>query len=207
MEEQFFIKIKSSYEQFRAQLMGHINNPSITLDSEDCYLILEDWENKLKECFDSYDSLQKQNNENTNLNDDILKKNKPVIINNFSEITRSIIDKKKYTLISKKIIEYIYGEEYIKDKCIIKYYSGNNKLIIEYNNNKDNNNSKALLLINPFNNHEIYKNMFIILIYNNEKNILYKKILSEKIDFNFEFKQNNNIIIPIYLYLYASCFY
>ena len=177
---------KSDYNKFRDDLSNHIKNVSISLNTDDCYLITEAYDNKLVEYLDN-----KEKNENKNLIND-----EPDIINNLSEIIEHLKKDESIKLISKKLIESICTNNNFKDEHVIKYYAGKNKIIMEYKDNKDN---KALLMINPNDEKkdDIKKNIFLISIGNQDKKELFDKILSSENNFD----ENNNNIIPFDIYI------
>ena len=194
MEEDKFNSIINEYYDFRTSLSDNINNSSISLNNELCYLIEENWFDNLKEGFNEYKNLKKRNKLSENFDYyDLLPEIDPKFINNFSIILKSIKDNKKLRCISKKLLELIYDKNDLKDYNYIKYYSGNNKLIIEYEND-----NKAILLIDPFNQKEIKNNINIILIKDKEKKQLFENILSSKNKFP---NKNFNNIMPIDIYL------
>ena len=61
MDEESFIKIINDYYNFRDQLTKNIENSSISMNNEDCYLIEESWHNILIDYFDKYDNYKKNN--------------------------------------------------------------------------------------------------------------------------------------------------
>ena len=61
MEEEEFISIINEYYDFRAYFSDNINNASISLNNEDCYLIEESWIDNLKDRFNKYKNLKKKN--------------------------------------------------------------------------------------------------------------------------------------------------
>ena len=194
MEEEEFNSILNEYYDFRAFFSDNINNASISLNNEDCYLIEESWIDNLKEGFNQYKNLKKKKKLSRDIDYfDLLSKEDPIFINNFSKILEYIQKDKKILCISKKLFELIYDKNDLKDYHYIKYYSGNNKLIIEYEND-----NKAILVKDPLNQREIKNNINIILIKDEQKNKIFKNLLSSK--------NNNpdiylNYIMPIDEYL------
>ena len=201
MEEQNFNKIINIYNDFIKNLNDNINNKKISLfthQSEDCYLIEEQWINELIKCFNKYN--------NNNLNKKIfLQKSSPIFINNFEDIIYNINNSKKLKLVNKKLIDSLLNknnENILRDLSIIIYYGGNNKIILEYKNKKDN---KALLLMNQLNENIMKNKSFIIDIDNKYKLSLYKDILSEKDNLHIFIKNNyKNYIIPFEQYLKSN---
>ena len=176
MEEEEFNSIINEYYDFRAFFSENINNSSISLNNEDCYLIEENWIDNLKEGFNKYKNLKKKNELNQNIDYyDLLPEEDPKFINNFSTILKYIKNNKNIKCISKKLLELIFEKNYLKDYHYIKYYSGNNKLIIMYEND-----NKAILVKDPLNQSEIKNNINIILIKDEQKNKIFKNLLSSK---------------------------
>ena len=207
MDEESFIKIINDYYNFRDQLTKNIENSSISMNNEDCYLIEESWHNILIDYFDKYDNYKKNNiiDKNEDYFNFIPELEEQIFINKFSSLINCLRKNVKMKLLNRTFFESIYEEEDLKYFKKIKYYSGNNKLIIEY---KGNNENKALLLINPLK--EI--KAFIISITNEEKKSLFEKILSERNNFQIEkqISYNKNIIsfhkylniLKLFIYFY-----
>ena len=198
MDEETFISLSSEYYIFRKQLVKNLKSSKISIDPKDCYLIEESWLNNIINSFNKYENLKKQKRVNHNFNFiNWLPENDPEFINDIPSILNCIKNNKKFKLVSKNLMEYIYDKKDLIEENYIKYYSGNNKLIIEYKENgkiKENNDHKALLIINPCDLSKTKKRAFIITIKNRDKLMLYKEILSEE-DFDIESMQNNNDIV------------
>ena len=181
MDEETFISLSSEYYIFRKQLVKNLKTPKITIEPKDCYLIEESWINDIINSFNKYDNLKKQKRVNHNFNFiNWLPENDPEFINDIPSILNCIKNNKKFKLVSKNFMEYIYDKKDLIEENYIKYYSGNNKLIIEYKENgkiKENNDHKALLIINPCDLSKTKKRAFIITIKNRDKLMLYKEIL------------------------------
>ena len=198
MDEETFISLSSEYYIFRKQFLKNVKSSKISIDPKDCYLIEESWINDIVDSFNKYDNLKKQKSVNHNFNFiKWLPENDPEFINDIPSILNCIKNNKKFKLVSKNLMEYIYDKKDLIEENYIKYYSGNNKLIIEYKENskiKENNDNKALFIINPCDLNKIKKRAFIISIKNKDKLLLYKEILSDE-DFDIESMQNNNDIV------------
>ena len=167
MEEEEYNSIIDEYYNFRTNFSDNINDSSISLNNEDCYLIEEIWIDNFKERHNEYKNLKKANALSEDFDYyDLLPEIDPNFINNFSTILKYIKNNKKIKCISKKLFEKIYNENDLKDYHYIKYYSGNNKLIIEYEND-----NKAILLNDPLNQREIKNNINIILIKYEQKKL------------------------------------
>ena len=204
MDEEDYILIENEYYNFKEKLSKDIQNPSISMQNKDCYLIEESWSNEITNYFDKYHNY-KNNNKFKNNTDfsDFLPENGPVFINNFSSVIKCLKNNKKLIIVSRELIESIYEEDDLKNYNIVKYYSGNNKLIIKFTKNDD---KKALLIINP-----IYENLiqninndFIISIKDEENNTeeIFKELLLKENNLNYEIKLNYNYnIIPFEKYL------
>ena len=117
MEEEKYISIMSEYYDFRSFFSDNINNPTLSLKNEDCYLIEENWIDNLKEGFNKYKNLKKKNELNRNIDYyDLLPKEDPKFINNFSTILKYIKNNKKIKCISKKLFELIYDKNDLKNE-------------------------------------------------------------------------------------------
>ena len=204
MDEEDYILIVNEYYNFKEKLSKDIQNPSIPMQNKDCYLIEESWSNELTNYFDKYHNYKNNNKFKKNTNFlDFLPDKRPVFINNFTSIIKSLKNNKKLIIVSRELIESIYEEDDLKNYNIIKYYSGNNKLIIKFTKNDD---KKTLLIINP-----IYENLiqninndFIISIKEEENNTeeIFKELLLKENNMNYEIKLYYNYnIIPFEKYL------
>jgi len=198
MDEETFISLSSEYYIFRKQLVKNLKTSKISIEPKDCYLIEESWINDIINSFNKYDNLKKQKRVNHNFNFiNWLPENDPEFINDIPSILNCIKNNKKFKLVSKILMEYIYDKKDLVEEKYIKYYSGNNKLIIEYKENgkiKETNDHKAFFIINPCDLCKVKKRAFIITIKNRDKLLLYKELLS-KDDFDIESMQNNNDIV------------
>ena len=196
MEEEKYISIMSEYYDFRSFFSDNINNPTLSLKNEDCYLIEGNWIDDLKRGFNKYKNLKKTNELNKNFNYcDLIPETQPNFINDIFSILDFIKNNKNFKFTSKKLLEIIYNNNHLKNHHYIKYYSGNDKLIIEYEND-----NKAILFINPLNQREI-KNINIVLIKDEQKNQLFQNILSSSNNIPDEYLKN---IIPFDIYYKLS---
>ena len=186
----------NEYLSFIKKLSEDINNNSIYEEPHDCYLIEESWHIKLLDYFKD-NEIQKNKDESNYIN--LLKKNIPEVINDFSSIINCIKKEKNFKIINKQLIESLYEKTELLSNNYVKYYSGNKKLIIEF---KDNNNSnKAILLLNPF--EENNKKIFIILFKHDDNKKYFEELLLQKNEFYFELekKYNGDNIIPFNVYI------
>ena len=183
MNEKIFKIFMKAYNEFRTNLFGNINNTNkllFTKNSEDCYLIEENWINYYINCFDQY------NKNNRSLESIIsFQKYKPNFINDFKTIITYLKNEKKLKLINKNLLELLFSENDLIN-IPIKYYGGNDKIIIEYKDKKD---AKALLLINPLNQNSIINRVYILSINNKQKLLLYIDLLSEENNLNIKLKK------------------
>ena len=177
MNEQIYNRIKNDYYSFRDRLIKNIQK-QIQINNyfidEECYLANENWINKIENLFNEYDYKQNKSY-NKILNNNICQS--PEIINDFNSIINYLKNNKQFKIISKSFMESIYKKDYLKEFNYAKYYAGNNKLIIEYQIKNEKN---ALLLINPLNKIQNKNEIFIILNQNKDnqdKIILYSKLL------------------------------
>ena len=180
MEEEDIISIKNIFYDFKEKISKDINNNSISMDNEDCYLIEESWSNELVECLNRYHDYKNKNKIKKNQNlEEYLPQNEPKFIKNFSDIIKCLKSNKNMIIVTRELMLSIYEEDGLKICNIIKYYSGNKKIIIKF----DNDNNKALLLINPDNIIQNNNNIFIISIKKDktkEENICFQEILSQE---------------------------
>ena len=201
------ISLKDNYQNFRNELTNNIKNLSISMESEDCYLVEESTDETL---FNDFDNFKNQMILDNNVNNDLYQKNVIVIVNDFSSIINCLKNNKKLKLISKQLIKTLYEENSLKQYNCVNYYSGNNKLIIEYKDNKYNN---ALLLINPLEENGNNKKIFLISLNSKDKYTLFKELLNNHDNLNQELNNNNIISIEkflnilkllIYIYYYEK---
>ena len=193
IDKKSYISIKKENDNFNNKLSNNIKNKEISLINEECYLIEESWSNELNECFEKHNKLKNEKKNTSKINYiNYLPQNDPEFINDFSSIIKYLNNNKKIKLVSKKLIESIYEDEDLIENEIINYYSGNNKLIIEYKENNKTN--KPLLLINPLDDNDIKKKLFIILVKEEEKDSLYKELLSAQDNDGVLQKYNKKLI-------------
>lgn len=161
------------YKNFRDALLKCIKNKDksqLTQNFEDCYLIEENFFNKIM-----FNDISKCFGEKRKYN--FIQKNEAIFISTFKSIIEHIINGKKLKIINKKIAEFFLdNRDYLKNS-IIKYYAGNNQLIIEYKDKKD---DKALLIINQLDEVSIKNRAFILSINNTNKLELFKELLSKE---------------------------
>ena len=151
MDEEEFILIKNEFYKFREQLSKNIKKTWISLSEEGCYLIEGSCIKELEEGFNNYEMIKKVNKIDEIDDFDVFLPEDFIFVNDFFSVINSLKSNKKLKLISKKLIEEIYDEDFLKEKNCIKYYSGKNKLLIEY---KDKIENRSILIIDPLN--EIY---------------------------------------------------
>ena len=191
MNEKHYILIKDDFFNFKDKVTKDIENSSISMKNEDCYLIEESWYNEFINYYEQY--LKYKNNNKNKIKKEaflnFIPDNFPEFINNFSSIINCLNNNKKMIMIKPNLfnlIESMYKDEDKEEENEliynkIKYYSGNKKLIIKFNNN----NNKALLLNNHIDGNIIQniKNSFIISVKNKEKSedIIKNKYYQKKI--------------------------
>ena len=61
MDEEDYILIENEYYNFKEKLSKDIQNPSISMQNKDCYLIEESWSNQLNNYFDEYHNYKNSN--------------------------------------------------------------------------------------------------------------------------------------------------
>ena len=198
IDKEDFISIKKEYFKLKEQLLKSIKKHWISLSSEECYLIEGSCIKELEDSFNGYDNLEKENkiDEIENFADFI-----PdfTFINDFSSVINCLKSDKIFKLISKKFLENIYNEEFLKEQKCINYYSGNNRLLIEY---KDKIENKFILLIDPLNKYEMTNRIYILSNRPEKNHYSIYKLLNEKYYFNNESEEkfNNITIIPYEIY-------
>ena len=205
MNEEEFILIKNEFYKFREQLSKDIKKTWISISQEECYLIEGSSFEKLEEGFNKYENLKKENKIDEEVDyDDLIPDFS--FINDFSSVINCLKSNRKFKLISKKLIEVLYDEDFLKKQKCIKYYSGKNKLLIEYKDIKEN---KSILIIDPLNENGIKKRIYIISNKTDKNDISLNKLLNEKDNFNNESeeKYNNITIIPYEIYYNILKFY
>ena len=183
MDEEHFIDLMEEYSNFRGNLEIRISNSSISSGEEVCYIIDEFWNDELFNCFNEFNNLKKIS----------LPKKTPNFINDIPTLIDWIKNKKKFKLISKDLICFIYKNK-LKMNSLVNYYCGNKKLIIDYIDKKED----SLLLVNPIES-QSENNIFFISSTIKNKIPLFRFILikSSNIgDINNDL--NNNTIIYSY---------
>ena len=190
IDEKSYIYKKNEYLNFRKKLIKNINNSSISMNNEECYLIKESFHKKFIKCFENFDNDKKKHliNKDTDFYNYFPELKDEFFINNFSSIITNLTNKIKLILISYKFIYYLYDEEDLKNCNKINYYAGNNKIIIEF---KEKNENKALLLIDPLNKNQNGVKAFIISI---KKENIFQKIILEEYNYENDKKLNYAII-------------
>ena len=201
MDEQFINKVINKYNSFRKKLEEQIKSIQFKVSNNDCYLIIDSWDNELTRIIKNYES-NKINNKNRPSSTFYLPRKNLEFVNSISSIFEYINKNNKFRLISKDFIELLKEELNLNlnQNNIVSYYTGNNKLIFEFNGNEN----YAILLncssikyytlyfldikTNKSPNKDLYRN---ILSYKETVDVIKKKdfkdiILSEK-----EFKSNN----------------
>ena len=186
MDEQNFINIIKVYDSFKNELKEKINSQIMVLNNYDYYLICEEYLNELEQNIENYN---KYKNIKT-----IIFKQKPKIIENFSELISYLKNNKQIRLIRRDLFELINKSFKLNKSNIVQYFGLKGKIIIEFKSNEKN----AILFINPFNKTFLKENIFIIKKNNNQKNF-YQELLS-KSDEYFKSLDNNKNIIPLEKY-------
>ena len=128
MDEEQFILIKNEFDKFREQLSKNIKKNSISLSEEGCYLIESSCIEELEEGFNGYDIIKKANRIDEIDDFDQFIPEDFIFVNDFFSVINCLKSNKKLKLISKKLIEEIYDEDFLNEQNCIKYYSGKNKL-------------------------------------------------------------------------------
>lgn len=186
-------QIIKEFNSFENSLKFKINGSLVLYGSNYCYLIKENWYNKINNLINC-----KKNNQLDGNKDNIilltLQNEQPEFLDDISSVLDCLGNKIKIKLISIKLLELIYDENILNAHNQISFNSGNNKIIIEYKERPDN----ALLLLNPLEN--ISKILLITTINQlnlvNERNKLYKELLNkEKLDLDKIYNKYNQIII------------
>ena len=193
MDNQNLSLILNELKSFEIKKRENIKSSSITMKSEDCFLIEESWFKQLVNIYKNF------NNNNISNNNFSFNENEPIFINNFL----SLINKEKFQIINKKLIQLIYNEKFSNNNNTVIYYAGNNKMIIEYKDKKDN---IALLLLKKIINEQKVNEIFFIITNITDKLSFYEKILNEN-DIEKNEYYNKYIISKEYINIYKLFIY
>ena len=181
----------NSYLNFRNNLSKLIKDHK-TNYFNDCYLIEESWVNILEK----YKIIVYNQKEHLFSNITFPEKD-PLFINDFASALNLIQNNKKFKLIDKSLIEYLYENNYLmlKNKSCVLTFCSNNKLIIDFQRQNE---DKSLLIEEPINHINMKDNIYII-----RKNIqLYKFILAEMK--SIKFSDYEEYLIPLGRYINSS---
>ena len=138
MDEHNFINIIKVYDSFKNELKEKINSQIMVLNNYDYYLICEEYLNELEQNIENYN---KYKNIKT-----IIFKQKPKIIENFSELISYLKNNKQIRLIRRDLFELLNKSFKLNKSNIVQYFGLKGKIIIEFKSNEKN----AILFINPF---------------------------------------------------------
>ena len=177
MDEEININIiEEEYNSFRDNLRKDLFNNESFIKNNYCYLVNKSWVDELKNCFKYY----------RNINNLCLPKNNLHFINDISTVIKCLKKNKKFKLISEKLINIIYNDEF-NNNSLVEYYAANNNLIIEFKNEK-----YSLLIQGPLGDYQIEENLFLVRLDQKNINDLCQDLLIYN---NFdEYEQNGNII-------------
>ena len=93
MDEGNFNIVMREFYRFKqiliSKIKGNIDNNKL-LSGEDCYIINENWNNRLEKCFIQYKTIEEQNKLNTLLEYNLSINEVPEIIANFTKIISHI---------------------------------------------------------------------------------------------------------------------
>ena len=185
-------KIVKEFDSLEASLNKKIQSKVPITSGNYCYLIKENWFNKISQLiyYKKNDKLDKSKDNNIILN---LNNEQPEFIDDISSILDCLENKIKIKFMSIKLLELIYDIKILKNHHQVSFYSGNNRIIIEYKEKQDN----ALFIINPLEN--ISKVILISTLNNiniiNDKNHLYKVLLKkEKLNFDKIYRKYYKIL-------------
>ena len=170
MDKQKLISSKPVYDSFRNELENKINNRNISINNNQCYLMDDNWIEEYIKSFNNINKPRSRYKRGSKFNSF-----KPDVLNDFSSIINYLKEGRKFKIINKEFMEFIFNENELNQNNLINYYTGNNKIIIEYVNENN-----ALLILNP-NDNKNNKNIYIINKSNNneENEKLYEKILKK----------------------------
>jgi len=107
MDEGNFNKVMKEFYSFKQKLISKIKsniNENKLLSGDDCYIIKENWNNKLEKCFIQYNTIEEQNKLNALLEYNLSINEIPEIIDNFEEIIPHINNNNKFKLFSKSLL-------------------------------------------------------------------------------------------------------
>ena len=192
MDDIEYNRIKKEYISFKERIEKEIKDNKHSYHFYDYYLINDSWIKQLNINFIEY-----ENKKNTNCDNNILfylPNEQPEIINDKLSAINCFKNGLNLELVSKKFFNLIFDKEFLRYCNEISYMAGYNKIIIEYKEISDKNRpfKNCLLLINPFqlidNNYKSY-----ILGFKNDSSInIYKTILENKININYQYIRNIN---------------
>ena len=192
MDKQNLALILNEFKSFENKKIKNIKSSSITMKSEDCFLIEESWFRELVNIYRNFNNTLSNNNFSFN-------ENEPIFINNFLSLTNG----QKFKIINKNLIQLIYNEKFSNNNNTVIFYAGNNKIIIEYKDKKD---TIALLLLKRIINDQKINELFFIITNNQDKSSLYEKILNEndidKYNNKYIFSREYINICKLFIYFY-----
>ena len=108
MEEENFKNAMNIFYGFKQRLINKIKGDYITSNEEECYIINETWYNKLKKCFNLYETIKEKNSLNYLLQNNPMINKAPEIIPNFTIIISYIYNNNKFEIFSKNLFDYLY---------------------------------------------------------------------------------------------------
>ena len=187
-------EIIKEYNSFKTSFEQKLKNIPITV-ANFCYLIKEEWDNKIFNLINSINNNQLKTNKDKNIFLK-LKNEQPEFIDDISSVLDCLNNKIRIKFMGIKLVELIYNKKILKNHNKISYYTGNNKIIIEYEEKQDN----ALLIENPLEN---ISKVWLISTLNklnfiNEKNRLYQELLNkEQLNIDKIYKKFNQIFINL----------
>lgn len=173
MDDQIIKEYNNSEVSFNKKIKNNV-----PLKNNDyCYLIKENWFNKLTNLIKCKNNNQLDKNRDNNVYL-ALKNEQPEFLEDISSILDCLINNIKIKFINIKLLELIYNENFLKNHNQVLINSGNNKVIVTYKEKQEN----ALFLINPLDN---ISKVLLISIKNElslykEKNKFYQELLNKK---------------------------
>ena len=188
-------KIIKEYNSFKTSFDKKLKNTFPITVASYCYLIKENWDNKIYNLINCINNSQFKKSKDNNIFL-TLKNEQPEYIDDISSVLDCLNNKIKIKFMSIKLLEIIYDKKILINHNKLSFYSGNNKIIIEYEKKQDN----ALLIENPLENISKVWSISTLNKFNSvkEKNQLYQEILNkEQLDIDIIYKKFNKIIINL----------
>ena len=117
MDKQKIISSKPVYDSFRNELKNKIINRNISINNNQCYLINDNWVDEYIKAFNNINKPREKYKRNSKLNFF-----KPDVLNDFSSIINYLKNEKKFKLINKEFMEFIFNKKELNQNNLINYF-------------------------------------------------------------------------------------